>query len=119
MKINPYVYPGLKFDLMPFFNFKKNTIDVVLKVISQSCQVSIEDILSKKRHQHIVRARHMASGILRYEFRRSFMDISKIFDRKDHTSSIHSVKFYNKNYFKRQNYKNFVDSIIKEINSQI
>lgn len=119
MKINPYVYPGLKFNLIPSLKKKEKrkniTTNCVIKIVAENCEVTVEDILSRKRHQPIVEARHIVCGILRNEFKKSYMDISRVVNRKEHTSSIHSVRYYNKKYYKRENYKKLVDNIINEI----
>lgn len=122
MKINPYVYPGLKFDFIPSLkkrDKRKNvTIDSIIKIVAENCEVTVEDILSRKRHQPIVEARHILCGILRNEFEKSYMDISRVVNRKEHTSSIHSVRYYNRKYYKKDIYKKLVDNIINEIDSK-
>lgn len=59
---------------------------------AQHFRIELSEILSPKRHQHIILPRQIAMYLLRSELHTSFPKIAEELGRKDHTTAIHSVE---------------------------
>lgn len=55
-------------------------------------RIELAEILSSRRHQHIILPRQIAMYLLRSELHTSFPKIAEELGRKDHTTAIHSVE---------------------------
>lgn len=83
--VSPYVYPGL--------GFRRSGLQV-LEFIYDCCEaldVSYTDLVSTKRNQDVVFARHSICHCLRLREKKSYTDIGAFFNR-DHATVINSVK---------------------------
>ncbi|MBQ7376930.1 MAG: chromosomal replication initiator protein DnaA [Clostridia bacterium] len=65
------------------------TVDKILKVVSQTYEVSVEDMKSKKRQGEIANARHVAIYLIRQLTDLSLNNVADIFNR-DHTTVMSS-----------------------------
>jgi chromosomal replication initiator protein len=59
---------------------------------AQHFRIELSEILSPRRHQHIILPRQIAMYLLRSELHTSFPKIAEELGRKDHTTAIHSVE---------------------------
>lgn len=59
---------------------------------AQHFRIELTEILSPKRHHHIILPRQIAMYLLRSELHTSFPKIAEELGRKDHTTAIHSVE---------------------------
>lgn len=60
--------------------------------VAQHFHLELAEILSPRRHQHIIVPRQIAMYLLRSELHTSFPKIAEELGRKDHTTAIHSVE---------------------------
>ncbi len=60
-------------------------------LVAESFSVTVEDILSRSRHQSIARARQATCYILRQRFDLSLHEIGALLDR-DHSTVVHSLQ---------------------------
>lgn len=90
---------------------KKNiSFKKVLKTIAEFYDVNEKHILSKNRHQELVKARQILMYFLRKEFNNSYPYIGKKLGGRDHTTVIHACEKIEKEIEKD-------NGLIEEINS--
>lgn len=123
MPISPYVFPGIKEQYRTSNSRKyfKSVIspEDVLKIISENCNVKIEDVLSKTRKKDMVEARHIFCAIMRNQFGHSYTTIGQFIGHRDHTTVIHSIKVFNNRCFCEEGYKELITNILYQIDTNI
>ena len=121
MKISPYVFPGIKSKDLPKLSKsqKRSQInpEVILKIVSEQCGVSVGDILSRSRKGTIVNARHIYCAIMKKEFGYSYESVGKMVSGRDHTTAIHSVRTHKNRCETEDGYKEHTELIINKIYS--
>lgn len=124
--LSPYVFPGLKVsqsDLSEIKSMTKNlryhlTKDDILEIVSQECEVSIKDILSRSRKSEAVKGRHIFCAILKNYYGYKLKKIGGIVDR-DHTSIIHSIEQFHNRYQFEESYRDSVQRVYQRMGVQI
>jgi len=99
MKTSPYVYPGLDPKVRPLIK-KKNILtpmDILKIVADASPNVTVSDILSKKRFTNFVDSRQLFCHIMRYRFGYTYKETGRFIGR-DHATAIHSCKVHENKY---------------------
>ncbi len=91
------------------------TIDAILKVVSQSLGIGINDLRTGKRQKTIVQARQIAMYLARELTAFSLPEIGDSFGGKDHTTVLYSYEKIKKGIPKDKNLKNKIDQLIKEV----
>ncbi len=64
----------------------------IVASVAQHFRIELSEILSPRRHQHIILPRQIAMYLIRSELHTSFPKIAEELGRKDHTTAIHSVE---------------------------
>lgn len=70
---------------------KRITVDEIQKVVAAYFNLSVEDIVSKRRTKTVVRPRHIAMYLAKTMTTRSLPDIGRRFGGRDHSTVIHAV----------------------------
>jgi len=70
---------------------KRVTVDEIQKAVASYFDLSVEDILSKRRTKTVVRPRHIAMYLAKSMTTRSLPDIGRRFGGRDHSTVIHAV----------------------------
>jgi chromosomal replication initiator protein len=70
---------------------KRVTVDEIQKAVAGYFDLSVEDILSKRRTKTVVRPRHIAMYLAKSMTTRSLPDIGRRFGGRDHSTVIHAV----------------------------
>jgi len=121
MKISPYVFPGIKSKYLPkpSKTQKRSLVkpEDILKIVSEQCGVSVEDILSRSRKGTIVNARHIFCTIMKKEFGYSYESVGKMVSGRDHTTAIHSIKTHQNRCETEEGYREHTELIINKIHS--
>ena len=99
MHIKPhfYAYPGLKTHAQiqirrkAKWGLKELTPDEILGVVSDTFDVSQEDMLSSTRVHIIHRARTAAQALMRHFTMLTFHEIARAVGRSSHTTAIHNI----------------------------
>lgn len=68
------------------------TVDKILKITTEHFEISINDVLSTRRNQDLVRPRQIIMYLLRHEMSLSYPKIGQHLNKKDHTTIIHGVE---------------------------
>ena len=100
-------------DLVPKDNVN-DLVDKTFNVVSERFKVSKEDLLSRRRYQPIVTARHTATFILRQITDLSSVEISRYFNQ-DHTSILSAIKTVEKKIKNDPELEDTIQSLIRDI----
>ena len=124
MKINPYVFPGIKPEFLPELLRKNHvksriTPEQVMNIVAKGYGITSKDILSRVRKQEMCDARHTFCAIMRKHFRYSLKSIGEMVSGRDHTTAIHSIQTFNDRYKNEDDFKEFSDRIISQVLSKI
>lgn len=76
---------------LPVTAEKRVTVDEIQKAVASYFDLSVEDILSKRRTKTVVRPRHIAMYLAKSMTTRSLPDIGRRFGGRDHSTVIHAV----------------------------
>jgi chromosomal replication initiator protein len=76
---------------LPIKAEKRVTVDEIQKAVSGYFDLSVEDIVSKRRTKTVVRPRHIAMYLAKTMTTRSLPDIGRRFGGRDHSTVIHAV----------------------------
>ena len=68
------------------------TVDRIQRVVAKACQISMDDMVSKRRARSIARPRQVAMYLCKRLTTRSLPDIGRRFGGRDHTTVMHAVK---------------------------
>lgn len=71
---------------------KRVTVDDIQKAVADYFSLNVDDLLSKRRSQSIVRPRHIAMYLAKTMTTRSLPDIGRRFGGRDHSTVIHAVR---------------------------
>jgi chromosomal replication initiator protein len=74
-----------------FEQAKKIGIDLIQQITSDYFGIKVQDLLSKKRHENIAKARQVAMYITRNLTDYSLVQIGQYFGGKDHTTVMHAI----------------------------
>lgn len=124
MKINPYVFPGIKSEFIPEIKNRNRlksriTPEQVMNIVANSYGITSADILSRVRKREMCDARHVFCAIMRKQFRYSLKSIGEMVSGRDHTTAIHSIQTFNDRCKNEEGYKEFSDKIISQVLSKI
>ncbi len=86
------------------------TINDIQQVVAEYYKISVEEMMSKRRHRYIVRPRQMAISLAKELTQQSLASIGNAFGGRDRTTIMHSCKTINslktKDQELRQDYQN-------------
>jgi chromosomal replication initiator protein len=122
MSISPYCFPGIKLDQNDKRKFKSSvelskynmSKEEILEIISQECDVSLSEILTRCRKKEVVNARFIFCAVMKKHFTYSLKRIGAIVHR-DHTSVIHALNEFNNRYKNEDIFKSTVNKIYNKI----
>ena len=92
-----------------------------MQLINYICDITgilYSDIVSKKRHGHIIDIRHMIIYFVHNRFRDKYClaDIANFVNLKSHSSALHSIKVTNDLKQTDKDFRNIFESIEKRLN---
>lgn len=71
---------------------KSIPVETIKKRVAAFFDLSLEDLISQRRHRAVARPRQIAMYFCKRLTRRSFPDIGQRFGGRDHTTVMHAVK---------------------------
>jgi chromosomal replication initiator protein len=92
------------------------TPENIIKIVSEHFNISVDDILSKKRSQDIANARQIVMYICRHYTVLSLQSIGNAVGGKDHTTVINGINRVESKIKEDYQFKSSVDAIIKKLN---
>jgi chromosomal replication initiator protein len=116
IKINPYVFPGLRKVSIKHKGERKYigcgvTKEEVYEIIKNVCGITMEQIVSKDRHREIIDARHILCAILSKNFGITLKKIGQILGGRDHTTIVHSINMFEDRFETSEYYQEMVRTI--------
>ena len=96
----------------------KPNVDQVLQVICSSYEISMEELLGRDRTERVASPRQVAAYLLRTDFGRSFPTVAADLKRNDHTTIIHACKKITELSSKNRKFRENLDAIRSQYNSQ-
>lgn len=71
---------------------RNHSISSIVSIVADHCQLTVDDVLGRKRSQSIVRARQLAMYLAHSESYHSLVQIGSFFDNRDHSTVLHSCR---------------------------
>lgn len=90
-------------------------IEDIQQKVCQRFSLTLEEMKSPTRKKNIVLARQTAMYLIRKYFRKSLTDIGLIFNKKDHTTVLNSIKKVEKEKLKNKDFKLLLEEINRDI----
>jgi chromosomal replication initiation ATPase DnaA len=90
--------------------------DFILKMVSDECNIKIEDIMSKNRFMASVDARYIYIAALRLKFNMSLADVGRNTGDRDNTSIIHALKSFDNRYETERPFRENADRVFYMLN---
>lgn len=105
-------------DMLPSNIVSKNKIEFLQQLICSKYNISMDDLLSKKRNKEIAVPRQIAMYISKNYIHESFPKIGIAFGGKDHTTVMHSYRKIEKEIKENKNYKlqEEINKIVEQLN---
>ncbi len=98
-----------------FEQAKKIGVDPIQKIVSDYYNIKVQDLLSKKRHENIAKARQIAMYITRNLTDYSLVQIGQYFGGKDHTTVMHALTKVEKLISSDEKFKTTINELILRI----
>ena len=127
-KINPYVFPGIRKEDLPkekypfLFNQEQESEKIftladleILTIVSETCGVTAEQVVSRMRDRDIVDARKIFSAVMKKKKKYALERIGKIIGDRDHTTIRHEVIEYDSLYKLEDAFKHKADSVMSAL----
>lgn len=121
-KISPYLYPGLKLDMLdstkhPYLSKIKNQMneDEIIKVVLEKFGITHEMMVSKKRNRHLVDVRLIIAYILRKKLGLTYVHIGHKIGNRDHTTVIHNERKFIDVYETEVAFRNKANTIFGKV----
>lgn len=95
---------------------KEITPQLIIEVVSEHFQISMNQIISKARNSDIVRPRHIAMYLCKNMTDATMESIGVLLGNRDHTTVMNGVKKITKEYDNNENTRILIETIKKKIN---
>lgn len=90
-------------------------VEDVQKKVAEKFQLSLEEMKSPTRKKHIVTARQTAMYLIKKHFKKSLNDIGILFNKKDHTTVLNSIKKVEKLLVEDPGFKALFEDLNRDI----
>ena len=95
---------------------KTITPSLILETVAEHYNISVDDIISKKRNGELIQPRHVVMYLCRNLIDIPFANIAKLLNKKDHTTVIHGVNKIGEDMLKDEELRNKIEVIKKKLN---
>ncbi|VAX76191.1 chromosomal replication initiator protein DnaA [Buchnera aphidicola] len=109
----------VKKTLKKVFRKKKKNIGIILiqKTVAEYFNITVKEMISKKRSRFIVQPRQIAMALIKKITNYSFSDIGVAFGKKDHTTALHAYKKIHQLKKKKNKIYNDFIYLLNQLNS--
>ncbi|MCF8462665.1 MAG: chromosomal replication initiator protein DnaA [Rickettsiaceae bacterium] len=94
-------------------NERNITIEMIQKKISVYYSIDLAELISTNKSRSLVRPRQIAMYISKLLTSNSLVEISRKFEKKDHTTIIHAIKKIEELYQQDSDFKSEIETLIK------
>lgn len=95
----------------------ENNYDKIQSIVADYFQVSLPDLIGKKRHAKFTLPRHIAMYLIKLKFNIPYKTIGSLFNDRDHSTVLAACEKVERDMRIDSNLKFAVDSIVKKIDS--
>ncbi len=95
---------------------KEITPQLIIEAVSEHCQISLEQMISKNRSNDIVRPRQIAMYLCKTMANIPLASIGALLGGRDHSTVIHGINKITDEYNSNENTRILIDTIKKKIN---
>ncbi len=95
---------------------KEITPQLIIEAVSEHCQISLEQMISKNRSNDIVRPRQIAMYLCKDMTNIPLDSIGALLGGRDHSTIIHGIRKITEEYKSNENTRILIDTIKKKIN---
>ena len=95
---------------------KEITPQLIIEVVSEHCQISLEQMISKNRSSAVARPRQIAMYLCKNMTNIPLESIGKLLGGRDHTTIMHGVNKITEEYETNENTRTLIETIKKKIN---
>lgn len=95
---------------------KEITPQLIIEVVSEHCQISLEQMISKNRSSAVARPRQIAMYLCKNMTNIPLESIGKLLGGRDHTTTMHGVNKITEEYETNENTRTLIETIKKKIN---
>ena len=92
------------------------TPSLIIEVVAEHFNISIDDIISKKRNKEFVQPRQIIMYLMREYTEDSLSNIGKAVGKKDHTTVIHGINKIEEDIKENEDLRNKIEIIKKKLN---
>ena len=103
-------------DLITPEGHKEITPELIMNTVAEHYNISISDMVSKKKSQEIAYPRQIAMYLCRKLTEASLQSVGNMLGKRDHTTIIHGAEKIENDLAKNPSLKNTIEVIIKKIN---
>jgi len=116
--VNPYVFVGLNHLTQTKIRSSVNPQVqplVIMQIVSEMCNVTVDEMLSRTRIREVVDARQLYCFIMREKFGFPLSKIGRSINR-DHATAIHSIKQHTNRCDVMKDYKELTHKTFLKVN---
>jgi chromosomal replication initiator protein len=95
---------------------KEITPQLIVEVVTEHFQISMDQMISKSRSNEIARPRQIAMYLCKTMTDTPLDAIGSLLGGRDHSTIIHGIKKVTEEYDTNENTRNLIDTIKKKIN---
>lgn len=98
--------------------FEALTPKVIKEFVAAKYHISVKQLDSNSRTKQIVYPRHISIYLTRQLLKLSFEQIADLYNKKDHTTIINSIKKIEEDIIKNEDFSNEISKFIKELTKE-
>lgn len=95
----------------------ENNYDKIQSVVADYFNITLEDLIGKKRHAKFSLPRHIAMYLIKSKYNLAYKTIGSLFSDRDHSTVLFACEKIEKDLKHDKNLKFAVDSILKKLDS--
>lgn len=100
-------------------DLNENNYDKIQSIVADYFQVSLPDLIGKKRHAKFTLPRHIAMYLIKLKYNIPYKTIGSLFNDRDHSTVLSACEKVERDMRMDSNLKFAVDSIVKKIDSPL
>lgn len=97
---------------------KEITLDLIINIVCEHFNITLNDIASRKKNQQIAYPRQIAMYLCKHYTDKSLQEIAAALGKKDHSTIIHGIKRIEHDLETNTTLQNNIDVLTKKINPQ-
>lgn len=100
-------------------SLNENNYDKIQSVVADYFQITLQDLIGKKRHAKFTMPRHISMYLIKLKYNIAYKTIGSLFSDRDHSTVLAACEKVERDLKSDSNLKFAVDSIIKKLDSSL